>query len=104
MGILFTGKHNLRAWEYALFEGKNNYFVLPDVKLYERLTEQQISNDCRIILDSVEICQTTKNHETFVSRKKMAKERYTHLKTLIPFASGKQRRLIKEASKAIKLL
>jgi hypothetical protein len=65
MGILFTGKHNLRAWEYALFEGKNNYFVLPDVKLYERLTEQQISNDCRIILDSVEICQTTKNHETF---------------------------------------
>jgi hypothetical protein len=104
MGIFFTGKHNIRAWEYALFERKNNYFSLPDVKLYERLTEQQVSNDCRIILDSVKICQSTKNHDTFVSRKKVAKERYRHLKTLIPFASSKQKRLIKEAEKAMKLL
>jgi hypothetical protein len=42
---LFTGRHNTRAWEYALFEGKNEYFALPDVRLYAHLTEQQVSND-----------------------------------------------------------
>lgn len=42
----FTGRGNIRAWEYALFEGKNEFLALADVKLYAYLTEQQIANDC----------------------------------------------------------
>jgi hypothetical protein len=101
---LFTGRHNIRAWEYALFEGKNEYLALPDVKLYAYLTEQQVSNDCRIILDSAEICRTTRDHGTLVSRKKVAKERYKHLQTLIPFADSKQKPLIKQAKKAMTMI
>jgi hypothetical protein len=101
---LFTGRHNTRAWEYALFEGKNEYLALPDVKLYARLTEQQIANDCRIILDSAEICRLTKDRKTLSGRKKVAKERYKHLQTLIPFADSKQKPLIKQAKKAMTVI
>jgi len=48
--FLFGNKRkNIRAWEYALFEGKNDYLALPNIPLYEQLTEAQIQNDCRII-------------------------------------------------------
>ena len=51
MGLFFRSKRrNIRAWEYALFEGKNNYLALPNIALYEKLTKTQIDNDCRIIM------------------------------------------------------
>jgi hypothetical protein len=71
------------------------------VKLYARLTEQQITNDCRIILESAAICQKTKERSTFVSRKKGAKGRYEHLQTLVPFADDNQKPLIKQTKKAM---
>ena len=53
MGLLFGSKRrNIRAWEYALFEGKNDYLAMPNIALYEKLTAAQIENDCRIILES----------------------------------------------------
>ena len=97
----FTGRGNIRAWEYALFEGKNEFLALPDIKLYAHLTEQQISNDCRIILDSVQILQGTHNAETQKMRKKLATERYKHLMQLKPFADGSQKKMIKAAEKAM---
>ena len=46
MGLFFRSKRrNIRAWEYALFEGKNNYLALPNIALYEKLTKTQIDND-----------------------------------------------------------
>lgn len=96
------GRGNTRAWEYALFEGKNAFLALPDVKLYAQLTEQQISNDCRIIMDSVTIYQSSNTEDTKKMRKKLVKERYKHLLQLKSFADGKQRRMIKEAEKAMK--
>ena len=43
MGLLFGSKRrNIRAWEYALFEGKNDYLALPNIALYEKLTAAQI--------------------------------------------------------------
>ena len=98
----FTGRGNIRAWEYALFEGKNEFLALPDVKLYAHLTEQQISNDCRIIVDSVSIYLRSQKDDTKKMRKKLAKERYKHLMQLKPFADSSQKKMIKEAEKAMR--
>jgi hypothetical protein len=99
---LFTGRHSIRAWEYALFEGKNFYFAMPDVKLYAKLTEQQIAADCNLILNSVEICRYTKDRAKLAQRKKLVKERYKHLLRLKPFADPRQKHLIKETEKAVR--
>lgn len=99
-----NARADIRAWECALFEGKNTPLMMPDTNLYAQLTEQQIANDCRIIEDSVKIYVSSSNEDTRKMRRKLAKERYKHLQQLKPFADGKQRRLIKEAEKAMKLL
>lgn len=101
MGLFFRSKRrNIRAWEYALFEGKNNYFALPDIALYEKLTETQIENDCRIILESAQIIARTEDPKVFRSRRKLIRERYRHLMTLKPFADRSQRTMIKDAEQA----
>jgi len=103
MGIFFGNKRrNIRAWEYALFEGKNDYFAFPDVALYEKLTETQIENDCRIILESAKVIAQTDDPKVSKGRQKLIKERYKHLMTLKPFADRLQRALIKEAEQAYK--
>lgn len=99
-----TGRWNMRNWEYALFHGSNNYLALPDVKMYEKLTAELVGNDCRIIMDSVMICQSTKNLEIKKQRAKLAKERYRHLLELKPFADSRQRGIIRDAEEAIQSL
>jgi hypothetical protein len=101
---LFNGRNNIHAWEYALFGEECKRRSHPDEKLYAQLTEQQIANDCRIILESAEICRTTKDCGTLESRKKIAHERYEHLQKLIPFADSKQKSLIKKSQKAMTLI
>ena len=101
MGLFFGNKRrNIRAWEYALFEGKNDFFALPNIALYEKLTEAQIENDCRIILESAQIIAHTKDAKVSASRRKLIRERYKHLITLKPFADRSQRALIKDAEQA----
>ena len=102
--ILGNKRRNIRAWEYALFEGKNDYLSLPNIALYEKLTEAQIQNDCRIIKDCSRIGATTPDKKTAMQRRKLAKERYKHLMQLRPFADRKQRILIKEAMSAYRRL
>lgn len=99
---LFCRSHrrNIRAWEYALFEGKNDYLILPNIALYEKLTETQIENDCRIILESAQIIARTKDPKVSKVRRKLISERYNHLITLKPFADRSQRALIKDAEQA----
>jgi len=101
MGLFFGNKRkNIRAWEYALFEGKNDYLALPNIALYEKLTDTQIENDCRIILESAQIIARTSDPKVSKSRRKLIRERYRHLMTLKPFADRSQRTLIKEAEQA----
>ena len=101
MGLFFGSKRrNIRAWEYALSEGKNNYFALPDIALYEKLTETQIENDCRIILESAQIIARTEDPKVSQSRPKLIRERYKHLMTLKPFADRSQRTMIRDAEQA----
>jgi len=101
MGLFFGSKRrNIRAWEYALFEGKNDYLALPNIALYEKLTEAQIENDCRIILESTRIIAQATDPKVSKGRRKLIKERYKHLMTLKPFADRSQRTLIREAEQA----
>lgn len=101
MGLFFRNKRrNIRAWEYALFEGKNDYLALPNIALYEKLTETQIENDCRIILESAQIIARTEDPKVSRSRRKLIRERYKHMMKLKPFADRSQRILIKEAEQA----
>ena len=101
MGLFFGSKRrNIRAWEYALFEGKNDYLALPDIALYEKLTETQIENDCRIILESVQIIARAEDPTVSRSRRKLIREHYKHLMTLKPFADRFQRTMIKDAEQA----
>lgn len=101
MGLFFGSKRrNIRAWEYALFEGRNDYLALPNIALYEKLTEAQIDNDCRIILESARIIAQTADPRVSKGRRKLIKERYKHLMTLKPFADRSQRTLIREAEQA----
>ena len=103
MWFLFSNKRrNIRAWEYALFEGKNNYLALPNIALYEKLTEAQIENDCRIIMESAAVISRTTDAQVSKTRRKLLKERYKHLAQLKPFADRSQRTLIKEAERALK--
>jgi len=105
MGLFFGNKrHNIRAWEYALFEGNNDYLAFPNLALYDKLTEAQIENDCRIIIESSRIISSTTDPRASKSRRKLAKERYKHLMTLKPFADRSQRELIREAEKVYKAL
>ena len=97
MFFLFGNKrHKIRAWEYALFEGKNDYLALPNRPMYEQLTEALIQNDCRIISDCVRIIVSSTDKKTVKQRRKLAKERYEHRMQLKPFADRSQRALIKE--------
>ena len=101
MGLFFGSKRrNIRAWEYALFEGKNDFFAIPNIALYEKLTESQIENDCRIILESTQIIARTEDPQVSRSRRKLIRERYKHLMTLKPFADRSRRALIREAEQA----
>lgn len=101
MWYLFANKRsNLRAWERALFEEKNDYLALPNIALYEKLTETQIENDCRIILESAQIIAQTEDPKVSKRRRKLIRERYRHLMTLKPFADRSQRKLIRDAEQA----
>ncbi len=101
MRFMFRSKRsNIRAWEYALFEGKNDPLALPNIELYARLTESLIENDCRIILESVQIAASTDDAKVKRGRKKLAGERYRHMLALKPYAAPAQMQLIKSAIRA----
>lgn len=105
MGFIFRSKRsNIRAWEYALFEGKNDPLALPNIELYARLTESLIENDCRIILESAQIIASTADSKVKRNRKKAARQRYEHLLALKPYADRSQRSLIKSAIRAYKTI
>ena len=43
------GRHDKKAWGRALFASGCKLPAKPDVKKYEKITDQIIANDCKII-------------------------------------------------------
>lgn len=68
--------------------------------LHEKLTEAQIENDCRNILESAQITARTEDPNVSKSRRKLIRERYEHVVTRKPFADRSQRTMIKDAEQA----
>lgn len=94
------GRHDTKAWGRALFASGCKLPAKPDVKKYEKVTEQIISNDCKIIKECAQIILTTKSDAVRSKRKMMMFSRYSHVSRLEPFATQKQRAMIREAKAA----
>lgn len=94
------GRFDRKAWGRALFASGCKLPAKPDVKKYEKVTEQIISNDCRIIKECAHIIQTTQNPTVRSKRKMIMFSRYSHVSRLEPYATRKQRKLIQEAKAA----
>lgn len=95
------GRHDKKAWGRALFASGCKLPAKPDVKKYERATDQMIANDCKIIRESAKIIMSTKSDQVRSKRRMIMFSRYSHLNRLEPYASRKQRPLIKEAKAAV---
>ena len=94
------GRHDKKAWGRALFASGCKLPAKPDVKKYERATNQIILNDCKIITESAHIIITTKRDAVRCTRKMTMFSRYNHLSRLEPYADRKQRAMIDEAKAA----
>lgn len=94
------GRHDKKAWGRALFAAGCRLPDKPDTKKYEKITDQIIRNDCRIIQESARIIQSTKSPDTRSKRKMIMFSRYSHLSSLEPYANREQKALIREAKAA----
>ncbi len=94
------GRFDKKAWGRALFAAGCKLSDKPDVKKYERATEQIISNDCKIIKESAHIIMTTKNEAVRSKRKMIMFSRFSHVTRLEPFATREQLEKIREAKAA----
>ena len=90
------GRHDKKAWGRALYASGCKLPVKPDVKKYEKATQQIISNDCKIIKECAHIILTTKSDAVRSKRRMMMFSRYNHLARLEPYADRKQQELIAE--------
>lgn len=94
------GRYDTKAWGRALFAAGCKLPDKPDVKKYEKVTEQIISNDCRIIKECAKIILTTQNETVRKKRRMIMFSRYSHLSRLEPYADAEQKKLIREAKNA----
>lgn len=94
------GRHDKKAWGRALFAAGCKLPDKPDVKKYEKVTEQIISNDCKIIQDSARIIMSTQSAAVRSKRRMIMFSRYSHLSRLEPYANREQREKIREAKAA----
>lgn len=94
------GRHDKKAWGRALFAAGCKLPAKPDVKKYERVTDQIIFNDCKIIKECAHTILTTKSDAVRSKKKMIMYSRYTHLAHLEPYATRKQQTMIKEAKAA----
>lgn len=91
------GRHDKKAWGRALFASGCKLPEKPDVKKYERATEQIIANDCKIIRECAHIIMTTKSDTVRSKRRMIMFSRFSHVTRLEPFATHKQMEMIREA-------
>lgn len=94
------GRYDKKAWGRALFAAGCKLPEKPDVKKYEKVTEQIISNDCRIIKESAKIIMTTQSAAVRSKRRLIMFSRYSQLTRLEPYANAEQKKKIHEAKAA----
>jgi hypothetical protein len=91
------GRHDKKAWGRALFASGCRLPAKPDVKRYEKATQQLISNDCKIIKECAHVILTTRSEVVRNKNRMMMFSRYNHLARLEPYADRQQREMIAEA-------
>ena len=97
-------KTDKAAWAAAVFESPPKHPEKIDVALLERLTEMDVFQDLRIINESLDIIQKTRNADTKQSRIELTLERYKHLKTLLPYVDDESKSKIMTARNRMKSL
>ena len=85
------GRHDKKAWGRALFASGCRLPAKPDVKRYEKATQQLISNDCKIIKECAHVILTTRSEVVRSKNRMMMFSRYNHLARLEPYADRQQR-------------
>ena len=91
------GRHDKKAWGRALFASGCRLPAKPDVKRYEKATQQLIANDCKIIKECAHVILTTRSEVVRSKNRMMMFSRYNHLARLEPYADRQQREMIAEA-------
>ena len=79
------GRHDKKAWGRALFASGCRLPAKPDVKRYEKATQQLISNDCKIIKECAHVILTTRS------------EVVRSMNSMMVYADRQQREMIAEA-------
>ncbi|MBQ6342566.1 MAG: hypothetical protein IJI41_05540 [Anaerolineaceae bacterium] len=92
------------AWAAAVFETSPKHPEKIDVELLKRITEMLVFQDLRIINESLDIIQKTRNADTKQGRIKLTLERYKHLKSLLPFVDDESQSKILTIQNRIKSL
>ena len=94
------GRHDKKAWGRALFASGCKLPTKPDVKKYEKATQQIILNDCKIIKECAHIIINTRSEAVRSKRKMIMFSRYNHLARLEPYATKQQQEMIADAKAA----
>lgn len=96
----FGKKKNLLDWQKAVVVNSPDRLLYTEEQL-TKMTEALVSNDVRIITESMQIIAKTKNEDTRVSRQRVLAERVKHLETLDVFVNHKYAKLIAAAKRAL---
>lgn len=94
------GRHDKKAWGRALFASGCKLPDKPDIRKYERATQQLIANDCKAIEECARIILSTKSENVRSKRRMILLSRCEHLSRLEPFADRRQRAMITQAKSA----
>ena len=90
------------AWEAAVIDNPHHR-PIPD-ELLRETTRQIVTNDVRIILESVDLVMTTRYADTREHRRDLAEQWYAHLQSLKPFMDKEQLKMAQAADEAMKKL
>lgn len=84
MGLFGKSKKELLVWQNLIIQDSPNRLIMPEKQL-KQITEQQATNDLRIIQDCLKIISNTVKPDIFFSRLDLLKEKSKHLVLLEPY-------------------
>lgn len=82
--ILLEKNNELLIWQNILLADSPNKLIMNQEQL-QQLSDQQSSDDLRIVQDCIKIISNTTQPDTFFSRLDLLKEKAEHLKLLEPY-------------------
>lgn len=98
---IFGGRAQLKAWGQALTAAGCRLPAKPDRKTYETITAQMIADDCRVITECANDIIRSQDAESRRQKHLILFSRYGRLTKLEPYASGSQKKMIREARKMV---